>query len=159
YMSTKAGIACASCHPEGGDDGRVWQFTGIGPRRTQNLRGGVLSRAPFHWSGDLPTMADLVNVVFVGRMIGPSLSDSQVAALGLWLDAQPAPAAPAPIDPMAAARGKATFEDATTGCTTCHNGPQLSTHKLVDVGTGGTFKVPSLISVRYRAPYLHNGCA
>ena len=24
--------ACASCHPEGGDDGRTWDFDRIGPR-------------------------------------------------------------------------------------------------------------------------------
>jgi cytochrome c peroxidase len=35
----------------------------------------------------------------------------------------------------------------------------VSDHKLLDVGTSGTFKVPSLIAVGYRAPYLHNGCA
>jgi cytochrome c peroxidase len=27
------------------------------------------------------------------------------------------------------------------------------------VGTGGKFKVPSLIAVGYEAPYLHDGCA
>jgi cytochrome c peroxidase len=45
------------------------------------------------------------------------------------------------------------------GCVTCHSGPQFSTHKLVDVGTGGVFKVPSLNGVGYRAPFLHDGCA
>jgi cytochrome c peroxidase len=34
----------------------------------------------------------------------------------------------------------------------------MSTHQLVDVGTGGVFKVPSLLAVGYRAPYLHDGC-
>jgi hypothetical protein len=29
----------------------------------------------------------------------------------------------------------------------------------VDVGTGGSFKVPSLIGLAYTSPYLHNGCA
>jgi hypothetical protein len=75
------------------------------------------------------------------------------------MDAQPALAAPAPRDVMAVANGKATFEDPSVGCAGCHSGPQLSTHALVNVGTGGPFKVPSLIAVRYRAPYLHDGCA
>jgi mono/diheme cytochrome c family protein len=159
YTATKGGIACASCHPEGGDDGRVWQFTGLGPRRTQNIRGGVLARAPFHWSGDIPTMDDLVNVVFVGRMAGLPLTAQQTVDLGQWMDAQPALAAPPARDPAATARGQATFADPNVGCTGCHSGPQLSNHQLVDVGTGGTFKVPSLVAVRYRAPYLHDGCA
>ena len=75
------------------------------------------------------------------------------------MNAQPALAAPAPVDPAAVAQGAAIFNDPTVGCTACHSGPQLSTHALVDVGTGGTFKVPSLIAVGYRAPYLHDGCA
>src|SRR6185295_19662796 len=56
---TRAGIACMSCHPEGGDDGHTWFFgeDSIGgpfhPRRTQSLRGGILGTAPFHWNGDM----------------------------------------------------------------------------------------------------------
>jgi cytochrome c553 len=159
HTATKAGLACASCHPEGGDDGRVWQFVGLGPRRTQNLRGGVLARAPFHWSGDLANMDALAKVVFVGRMVGPQLTEDQVKALGAWIDAQPALVAAPALDESAVARGSVLFHDATIGCATCHSGPQRSNHQLVDVGTGGIFKVPSLVAVGYRAPYLHDGCA
>jgi hypothetical protein len=163
HAATQAGIACMSCHPEAGDDGRVWLFDSLGPRRTQNIRGGVLARAPFHWSGDIPNMTTLVQVVLVGRMGGSPLLPPQIDALGAWMDAQPALTAPAPVDPAAVARGQQTFEDPAVGCATCHSGPQLSDHQLVDVGTGETpgepFKVPSLIAVGYRAPYLHNGCA
>jgi cytochrome c peroxidase len=35
----------------------------------------------------------------------------------------------------------------------------LTDSKVYDVGTGGAFKVPSLLSVGNRAPYLHDGCA
>jgi cytochrome c peroxidase len=35
----------------------------------------------------------------------------------------------------------------------------LTTNALVDVGTRGTFKVPSLVGVGARAPFLHDGCA
>ncbi len=155
----KSSIACASCHPEGGDDGRVWQFDGLGPRRTQNLRGGVMARMPFHWSGDVPDMDALVSVVLVGRMGGEPIDDRAIAALGQWMDAQPAIAAPPPVDAASVARGSTVFNDPTVGCTACHSGPQLSNHALVDVGTGGPFKVPSLVAVGYRAPYLHDGCA
>jgi hypothetical protein len=163
HTATKAGIACMSCHPEAGDDGRVWQFVDLGPRRTQNIRGGVLARTPFHWSGDIPDMDQLVTQVLVGRMGGNNLDADQTSQLAVWMDEQPALAAPAPSDPAAVARGKKTFEEPSVGCATCHNGPQLSDHHLVDVGTGEQageeFKVPSLIAVGYRAPYLHNGCA
>jgi len=159
HAGTKAGIACASCHPEGGDDGHVWQFTGLGARRTQNLRGGVLARMPFHWSGDIANMDDLVSVVLVGRMAGPSLNEQQTADLGQWMDSLPSLTPAAPLNPTDATRGAAIFHDPAVGCTTCHDGAQLSNHRLVDVGTSGVFKVPSLIGVGYRAPYLHDGCA
>jgi hypothetical protein len=159
HTATLEGIACASCHPEGGDDGRVWQFIGLGPRRTQNIRGGVLARVPFHWSGDIPDMDALVTDVLVGRMGGNPLSEPQTQALGAWMNAQPALAPPPPADPASVARGAQLFAEPSLGCTTCHSGPQMSTHQLVDVGTGGTFKVPSLIAVGYRAPYMHDGCA
>jgi hypothetical protein len=74
------------------------------------------------------------------------------------MDAQPPLASPRG-EATAVARGAAIFADPTVGCTGCHDGPQLSNHTVVDVGTGGKFKVPSLIAVRYRAPYLHDGCA
>src|SRR6185369_14119305 len=45
HMNSGIGIACASCHPEGGDDGHVWRFP-EGLRRTMPLEGGVLERAP-----------------------------------------------------------------------------------------------------------------
>ena len=42
---------------------------------------------------------------------------------------------------------------------TCHVGPQYTNNALVNVGTGGMFKVPSLIGLAARAPYMHDGCA
>ncbi len=159
HDATQGGIACASCHPEGGDDGRVWQFTGIGARRTQNLQGGVLARMPFHWSGDIADMDALVNVVLVDRMGGAPIGEQATLDLAAWMNGQAALAAPAPADPASVARGATLFDDSATGCTGCHSGPQLSNHQLVDVGTGGSFKVPSLLGVGYRAPYLHDGCA
>jgi CxxC motif-containing protein (DUF1111 family) len=104
-------------------------------------------------------MDQLVTVVLMGRMGGPSLDATQTAALGEWMNAQFALLPPPPADAMAVARGSVLFHDPTVGCATCHIGPQLSNHQLVDVGTGGTFKVPSLVGVGYRAPYLHDGCA
>src|SRR6185312_1752077 len=47
------GIACASCHVEGQEDGRVWHFTPTGARRTQALDVGLANTAPFHWDGDM----------------------------------------------------------------------------------------------------------
>jgi hypothetical protein len=152
-------MACASCHPEGGDDGRVWSFAGIGERRTQTLRGGLASTAPFHWNGDLGDMAALMDEIFVGRMGGTHPGPGHAEALAAWLDALPAPAPLGAIDPQAVERGRALFEDAEVACSSCHSGRLLTNNDTVDVGTGGAFQVPSLVGVVHRAPFMHDGCA
>jgi hypothetical protein len=160
HSDSGAGIACASCHPEGGDDGRVWNFDPIGQRRTQNLRGGLLATAPFHWDGDLRDVPSLMHEVFEKRMSGPALASDQLGALASWLDARPAlPHAPAP-DAAAVARGRALFEDtAGAGCVSCHSGAHYTNNATLDVGTGKALQVPTLIGLAFRAPYLHDGCA
>jgi mono/diheme cytochrome c family protein len=153
-------IACASCHPEGTEDGRVWNFSCEGPRRTQSLGGGLAGTEPFHWNGELPAFPALMTGVFVGRMSGPALASDQVDAAFSWINRQPrVPVAP-PSDPQAAARGRAIFQDGTrTACSTCHAGDKLTNNQTVDVGTGGLFQVPSLVGVSARPPFMHDGCA
>ena len=58
HMGTSAGLACASCHPEGREDGHTWQFAGLGPRRTQSIRRVNPGTEPFHWNGDMRFYAD-----------------------------------------------------------------------------------------------------
>lgn len=159
HRQTPSGLACASCHPEGRDDGLVWQFQDEGLRRTQNLAGSILSRAPYHWTGDQADLPTLMDDVFSIRMAGATPTRSEHRSLGPFLDRVPAPAPTAAVDPDAAARGKAVFDAPEVGCNACHSGALLSTKAIVDVGTGGKFKVPSLIGVSARAPFLHNGCA
>jgi cytochrome c peroxidase len=154
-----ARLACASCHPEGVDDGRPWQFARHGTRRTQQIRGGILDTAPFHWSGDMVTFEMLVDQVFVGRMGGTIDGPEEAAALGAWMDTLPALPRPPVADPGAVERGRALFMDPAIGCATCHAGENLTTNVSVDVGTGGVFQVPTLLGIAYRAPYLHDGCA
>jgi hypothetical protein len=152
-------IACASCHPEGGDDGRTWQFANIGLRRTQSLSGGIMQTLPFHWDGDLTTMHDLMGEVFVNRMGGTEQPEDREVALAEWLDRVQPVAPPTPLDPEAVERGDALFHSAEVGCATCHGGAALTTNATVDVGTGKAFQVPSLRSIASRAPFMHDGCA
>ena len=160
HSNSGASIACASCHPEGGEDARVWQFDGLGPRRTQSLRGHVGGTEPFHWGGELANFGALVNEVYQGRMGGPVLAADQQTALLAWIDAIPLLPQSPPADAAAVARGQALFQDTThAACTTCHSGPELTNNSTVDVGTGGKFQVPRLVGVGWRAPFLHDGCA
>jgi cytochrome c peroxidase len=159
HTDSGGGIACASCHPEGREDGRVWDFFPVGPRRTMSVSGGILSRAPYHWSGDEPTLGALMDDVFVHRMNGGQTSDAQNQLVGQWLDGLPFPAAPPAADAAAVSRGQAIFMNPSVGCASCHAGPLFTNDAVVDVGTGGRFKVPALKGLWARAPYLHSGCA
>jgi hypothetical protein len=159
HEQTTAGLACASCHPEGRDDGLVWKFQELGPRRTQVLAGSILARAPYHWTGDQADLPTLMDDVFSVRMSGPLPTNSEHRSLGPFLNRVIAPAPIGMANADAAARGKTVFEDGSVGCLGCHNGALMTTKAIVDVGTGGAFKVPSLVGVGARAPFLHDGCA
>jgi mono/diheme cytochrome c family protein len=153
-------LACASCHPEGGDDAHTWTFQDLGARRTQNLRGGILGTEPFHWDGDMVTFDHLVDQVFEKRMSGPPLDTVQQTVLSRWIDKVPTLPRVTAADQAAADRGKALFNDLQgAACASCHFGPHLSNNMTVDVGTGGKFQVPSLVGVSQRAPFMHDGCA
>jgi len=152
-------LACASCHSEGNEDGRTWNFSCEGPRRTQSLQVGLADTEPFHWDGSETDFGHLTTDVFQGRMSGPALASDQQAALLTWLDHQPRLPKAEGADAGAVSRGQALFQDPAHGCATCHAGPHMTNNQTVDVGTGGRFQVPSLIGVGSRAPYLHDGCA
>jgi mono/diheme cytochrome c family protein len=157
HSQTAIGLSCASCHPEARDDGAVWKFEGFGIRRTQSLGGNILARGPYHWVGDMDDLGVLMDDVFANRMAGGEATRSQKLSLGPWLDRIPAPAPVATTDASAIERGRDLFS--ATGCATCHGGALFTNNQIVDVGTGGKFKVPSLLGIAARAPYMHSGCA
>jgi mono/diheme cytochrome c family protein len=156
HQQTASGLACASCHPEGREDGLVWEFAGFGRRRTQSLAGDILERGPYHWVGDMKDLGVLMDDVFANRMAGGKVNHSQKVSLGPWLNRIPAPA-PVAAEPTAVERGREVFQVAQ--CASCHNGALFTNNTLVDVGTGGKFKVPSLVGIAARAPFMHSGCA
>jgi mono/diheme cytochrome c family protein len=159
HRDAGGGIACASCHAEGGEDGHVWNFTSLGARRTQALHIGLEGTAPFHWGGDESDLDNLMSDVFVGRMGGVHQSVERVSALSRWLFALQPPAAPSALDTAAVERGQVLFMSAAVGCNECHNGLKLTNNKNVNVGRGAALQVPSLRGIAYRAPFMHDGCA
>lgn len=160
HANAGAGLACASCHAEGNDDGRVWNFACAGARRTQSLQIGIKGTEPFHWSGDEKDFTELVHDVFTTRMSGPELTPDQIEATLSWVHVQPRIARSPGSDPAAVDRGRVLFNDpAQAACTTCHAGERLTDNRTVDVGTGGGFQVPSLVGIANHAPFMHTGCA
>lgn len=157
HAGTPAFVACASCHPEGRDDGVTWNFVPTGLRRTQSLIGGLLDTAPFHWDGDQADMSAIMEGSFTERMGGGTLEPEQVEAISQWLEMLPGVARDVATDADTLAAGAAAFESAA--CTDCHAGAALTNNANMDVGTDGSFQVPSLRGVSMRAPYLHDGRA
>ena len=54
-------VSCAACHNDGGQDGRIWDFTqfGEGLRNTITLRGrGGVAHGPLHWTGNFDEVQD-----------------------------------------------------------------------------------------------------
>src|SRR6202041_2414709 len=112
-----------------------------------------------------PDLSAVMTEVFVHRMGGAPQTPEAIAAFAAWIETIPAfPASPrgtaAQIE-----HGAQLFSSAETGCTTCHAGDHFTDRQIIAVGTGvgsgtsGPFKVPSLIGVAARAPFLHDGCA
>ena len=156
----KNGLACASCHPEGREDGHVWKFTSIGARRTQTVGGHVLDTAPFHWDGDMPNIDAIMSEVFVHRMGGVEQGPRHSKVLQNWLGSLNAFPASEPTAPQTSiANGKALFNSAKVACSSCHGGEHFTNNTNADVGTSKSFQVPTLVGVSARAPFMHNGCA
>lgn len=159
HTDTGTRITCASCHPEGEDDGRVWSIEGVGARRTQTLRGGLLATAPFNWEGDAADLHSATERVYSAQARGTSLAPSQLDAAVRWLDGLPA-IRRAPLRAAnEVAEGRAIFHDPAVGCAGCHSGERMTNNENHDVGTDGAYQVPSLVDVAARGPWLHDGRA
>jgi hypothetical protein len=165
-MTSRRWIACASCHPDGHTDGRVWQNP-EGLRKTPSLFGCAHTH-PLHWSADRDEVQDFEYTIRgklmqgVGLLKGPLTPkvgfnpvelDEHLAGKSKDLDALAiytnsfdftlSPHIPATGKLSAAAeRGKKHFFSEAVGCAKCHSGPYFTDSKLEkpfnlhDVGTG-----------------------
>ncbi len=59
-LARDAYMSCASCHNDGGHDGRTWDLTGQGEglRNTISLRGRAGAQGRLHWSGNFDEVQD-----------------------------------------------------------------------------------------------------
>ncbi|MFO0927647.1 MAG: c-type cytochrome [Gemmataceae bacterium] len=167
YLTSARWIACASCHPDGHSDGRVWKNP-EGLRKTPPMM-GLAHTHPLHWSADRDEVQDF-EYTLRGRLMGgygliagrikpkvghhPVELEEKTSGRSKDLDAMAiycnsftftlSPHIPAPGKLFPAAeRGRALFFDKTVGCAVCHSGPYYSDSRLQkpfnlhDVGTGG----------------------
>ncbi|MEM9454744.1 MAG: cytochrome-c peroxidase [Myxococcota bacterium] len=155
HRATESGLSCASCHPEGTDDGHVWVFEQLGKRRTQSLDVGLADSAPFHWDGDMTDLSVLMEEVLAHRMGGKRQSEARRDSFMRWMFEQQRPPADAGRDdPALVNRGRELF--ASLDCVQCHNGAELGGTMTTPV-RNHNLQVPSLHRVSLRPPFMHDG--
>ncbi len=159
-MGLEGYMSCATCHLDGGSDGRIWDFTdqGEGLRRTIILRGrGGLNHGMVHWSGNFDEIQDFeipIRGTFGGTGFIPTTHfnsnplaapnagrssdlDALAAYLGSLTEFAPSPFRQTDGNLTAAGmRGRSIFR--RQNCADCHGGaaftdsPRAALH---DVGT------------------------
>jgi DNA-binding beta-propeller fold protein YncE len=156
--------ACASCHPDGRDDGLTWKLD-AGPRQTPTLV-GRLDHGPFGWSGRHARLEDNMRETMT-RLGAGGMPDAQVKQLAAFLRrGLLVPKRPAPTGAQAALaeRGRHLFESTSVGCSGCHvldrEGSDRKRHEVGSAALGDVeeaFRTPPLVFVGETAPYFHDG--
>jgi mono/diheme cytochrome c family protein len=152
------GRACASCHPDGREDGLTWP-TPFGARQTPMLAGRLVdTTAPFGWHGDADTVAKHLTQTFK-RLGGRGLTGTDLEDLIAYCNEMATPPREAAEEPPAdlAARGRELFFADSVGCAQCHKGGADSDGARHGVGSGVDLDTPSLRYVAGTAPYFHDG--
>jgi DNA-binding beta-propeller fold protein YncE len=156
------GISCSSCHPDGREDAITWS-TPMGPRQTLMLAGRMTGTAPYGWEGDQRTLPEYVANTVENRLGGVGLPQDDLNELAAYvLTVKGPPRVGDPKHASLVARGATLFEDAETGCVTCHVAGTSTDAQTHELGAGvkdvaKTFDTPSLVFVRGTAPYFHDG--
>jgi YVTN family beta-propeller protein len=182
-LTVRRWISCASCHPDGLPDARVWQNP-EGLRKTPALF-GLAHTHPLHWSADRDEVQDFEYTIRGPLMQGRGLLQGEIKskrgfepveldehlagrspdldALAIYcnsFDFRLSPHIPAPGKLSAPAeRGKKLFFNKEVGCAACHSGPYYTDsslekpYKLHDVGTGADDPSEKL-GPRYDTPTL-----
>jgi mono/diheme cytochrome c family protein len=157
--------ACASCHPDGRDDGLSWQ-TPDGKHQTIMLAGRIAGAEPFGWFAEGPSLRAHVRKTLRrlgGRGIFSGADAADFEALLAYLGAMRGPsiegaAGGPPADRIA--RGRELFESPAQGCATCHpgGGTDQARHDVKSGPfKGAAFDTPSLRFVGGTGPYFHDG--
>ncbi|MFN0040229.1 MAG: PA14 domain-containing protein [Burkholderiales bacterium] len=161
-------MSCASCHRDGGSDGRVWDLTGLGEglRNTIELRGrAAMGHGPLHWSGNFDELQDFEGQIRALAQGTGLMTDAQFntgtrnqplgdrkAGVSADLDALAAYVAslssfaPSPLrNPdgtltTGAAAGRTVF---AAQCASCHSGSTFTNSTLGALPNIGTLKASS----------------
>ena len=160
--------SCATCHPGGGTNGRVYlEGVEVDPRtpgaRDVPALWGVWQTGPYLADGSLGSIGEVVSRMLRTEMQGSSISDPDRRALEAYVlsippfDRRRTLEDGTPREPVtrSAREGFRVFVEARCGL--CHPPPAYMRRGRFDVGTGGSFGAPSLRGISETAPYGHDG--
>lgn len=175
-MSNGNWLSCATCHLDGGADGRTWAGFPDGPRNTPALF-GASSTLPLHWSGNLDELQDTEHTIrdiqggagLIAGQPSPALGapnagrSAALEALAVYLSTlTPAPSPYAPADSAdanadeaaAIQRGQYSFQ--RWGCAVCHAAPLYTDRQLhiSSIGDPALERHPSGPLPRFDTPSL-----
>lgn len=167
-LSGSGTVACATCHPRGGHtDNKTYVglnvvADGTPDGRSVPLLWGVKDTAPYSWAGG-KTLKENIKGIITKRMQGKEPSEEQLDHLAAYLESLEFPhnpnlnadGTPSESAPAAARRGYQVFLKAS--CNACHVPPIFAKPDNEDIGSGGSFNVPSLRGLSGTAPYFHDG--
>jgi len=169
HLTPSGVVTCATCHPKGGDDGIVWFLHTENVkkkfRRTPPAWGGRQSLAPFHWDSEFNDGGHLSNTTIRELLEGDGLL-IDIDAITQYMEEITLPTPPHVPQWQQAlvAEGQVLFADR---CQQCHSGALYSDNSAHQVLVESSdepaqmvlVNTPSLIGVRGRAPFLHDGRA
>jgi cytochrome c peroxidase len=132
---------------------------------------GAKYLAPYAHDGRFPSLREFIRNAIVNEFAGPEPSAQVVDALEAYIKEiaflpNPKLAAGGRLNEQAsdaAHRGEVLFNkpfrhDAASSCAGCHKPDgAFVDHQIHDVGTGGSFKTPTLVNANFNAPYFHDG--
>ncbi|HSC14864.1 MAG TPA: putative Ig domain-containing protein [Gammaproteobacteria bacterium] len=156
-------MSCASCHNDGGADGRTWDITGMGEglRNTISLRGPASAHGRAHWSSNFDEVQDFEGQIRslaggTGLMTDAAFNEGTRSQplgdpkAGFSADLDALAAYVASLNQFAASPHRTSAGELTTeaqagravfkqqNCASCHSGAAFtdsSTNTLHDIGT------------------------
>jgi cytochrome c peroxidase len=170
YEATRAGVSCQSCHLHADSDGALHDIGEPRLSPTLTVR-GVAGTAPYLRDGSYPRVRDLDELsrtLYRGFLrVAPGRAETLEAYVD-GLVRRPSPLRPAERNLDRERAGVRAFVKAR--CPTCHAFPaftNLGQHPIAAIfpdrvgarAADGVIDTPSLLSVRWAAPYLSDGRA
>ncbi len=167
-LSGDGSRSCATCHPGGGTNARVYRADleveagAEGGRDTPSLR-GAWQTPPYLWDGSAPTLRAALERMLAVEMRGGAAGADELSALEMYLLSIP-PFERGRLDPdgsprrpntLRMRRGFEIFRE--WKCALCHPPLRYASGRTGDVGTGGKFDVPTLRGLADSAPWGHDG--